>query len=220
MILEKFKKFFKGYIKIQVEGYYIEKFLTKCVKNGIEVWGLNHKNSTRIEAKVETKDFEKLKEIASSNGCIVTKLKERGLPIIIKKYKKRKGLIIGIILILVAIFALSKFVWKIDIEIQDSENSKNKTVEERNSLNGERKEDNINLGESKENTQEDNSIEQNVDESSTTSVNDPNNQNKESTNIQNQDKTKKEILNLLSENRSKSRNFKKQSEHKENNKPN
>lgn len=215
MILEKFKKFFKGYIKIQVEGYYIEKFLTKCVKNGIEVWGLNHKNSTKIEAKVETKDFEKLKEIASSNGCIVTKLKERGLPIIIKKYKKRKGLIIGIILILVAIFALSKFVWKIDIEIQDSENSKDKTVEESNNSNKE-----SNLIESKENIQEDNSIEQNVDESSTTSVNDPNNQNKESTNIQNQDKTKKEILNLLSENRSKSRNFKKQSEHKENNKPN
>lgn len=215
MILEKFKKFFKGYIKIQVEGYYIEKFLTKCVKNGIEVWGLNHKNSTRIEAKVETKDFEKLKEIASSNGCIVTNLKEKGLPIIIKKYKKRKGLIIGIILILVAIFALSKFVWKIDIEIQDSENSKDKTVEESNNSNKE-----SNLIESKENIQEDNSIEQNVDESSTTSVNDPNNQNKESTNIQNQDKTKKEILNLLSENRSKSRNFKKQSEHKENNKPN
>ncbi len=215
MILEKFKKFFKGYIKIQVEGYYIEKFLTKCVKNGIEVWGLNHKNSTKIEAKVETKDFEKLKEIASSNGCIVTKLKERGLPIIIKKYKKRKGLIIGIILILVAIFALSKFVWKIDIEIQDSENSKDKTVEESNNSNKE-----SNLIESKENIQEDNSIEQNADESSTTSVNDPNNQNKESTNIQNQDKTKKEILNLLSENRSKSRNFKKQSEHKENNKPN
>ncbi len=215
MILEKFKKFFKGYIKIQVEGYYIEKFLTKCVKNGIEVWGLNHKNSTRIEAKVETKDFEKLKEIASSNGCIVTNLKEKGLPIIIKKYKKRKGLIIGIILILVAIFALSKFVWKIDIEIQDSENSKDKTVEESNNSNKE-----SNLIESKENIQEDNSIEQNADESSTTSVNDPNNQNKESTNIQNQDKTKKEILNLLSENRSKSRNFKKQSEHKENNKPN
>lgn len=215
MILEKFKKFFKGYIKIQVEGYYIEKFLTKCVKNGIEVWGLNHKNSTKIEAKVETKDFEKLKEIASSNGCIVTKLKERGLPIIIKKYKKRKGLIIGIILILVAIFALSKFVWKIDIEIQDSENSKDKTVEESNNSNKE-----SNLIESKENIQEDNSIEQNADESSTTSVNDPNNQNKASTNTQNQDKTKKEILNLLSENRSKSRNFKKQSEHKENNKPN
>lgn len=134
MFFQKFEQFFKGYIKIEVEGYYIEKFLTKCIKNKIVLMGLNHKNSTKIEAKVATKDYENLKEIASSNGCTVTKLKEKGLPIIIKKYKKRQGLIIGIILILVAIFALSKFVWKIDIEIQDSDSNKSQTKEVLNLL--------------------------------------------------------------------------------------
>jgi similar to stage IV sporulation protein len=102
-------------VNVEVEGYYIEKFLNKCINNGILVWGVKHKKTTLIEAKVGVSDYKKIKNTASYNGCIVTKIKEKGIPIIIKKYKKRQGLLIGIILVVTIIFALSKFVWKIDI---------------------------------------------------------------------------------------------------------
>ena len=46
---------------------------------------------------------------------IKSKIKEKGIPIIIKKYKKRKGLLIGVIFIFTIIFTLSKFIWKIDV---------------------------------------------------------------------------------------------------------
>ena len=115
MIFKILFQFFLGYINIQVEGYYIEKFLNKCVNKGILIWGLKHKKTTLIEAKVGTADFENLKNVASDNGCVVTKIKEKGIPIILKKYKKRQGLIIGTISIFLIIFILSKFIWKIDI---------------------------------------------------------------------------------------------------------
>ena len=115
MIFKILFQFFCGYVNVEVEGYYIEKFLNKCINNGILVWGVKHKKTTLIEAKVGVSDYEKIKNTASYNGCIVTKIKEKGIPIIIKKYKKRQGLLIGIILVVTIIFALSKFVWKIDI---------------------------------------------------------------------------------------------------------
>lgn len=115
MIFKILFQFFLGYTKIEVEGYYIEKFLNKCINKGIFIWGLKHKKTTLIEAKVGVSDYEKLRNIASDNGCIVTKIKEKGIPIIIKKYKKRKGLLIGVIFIFTIIFTLSKFIWKIDV---------------------------------------------------------------------------------------------------------
>ena len=115
MIFKILFQFFLGYTKIEVEGYYIEKFLNKCINKGIFIWGLKHKKTTLIEAKVGVSDYEKLRNIASDNGCIVTRIKEKGIPIIIKKYKKRKGLLIGVIFIFTIIFTLSKFIWKIDV---------------------------------------------------------------------------------------------------------
>ena len=108
MIFKILFQFFCGYVNVEVEGYYIEKFLNKCINNGILVWGVKHKKTTLIEAKVGVSDYEKIKNTASYNGCIVTKIKEKGIPIIIKKYKKRQGLLIGIILVVTIIFALSR----------------------------------------------------------------------------------------------------------------
>ena len=87
--------YFLGYIRISVEGYYIERF---------------------INFNVSIKDFREVVKIAKKNKCKLKIEKKKGIPFLINKYRKRKILMISIILVIVVIFISSQFVWNIEIK--------------------------------------------------------------------------------------------------------
>ena len=41
-----------GYINIEVEGFFIEKFINICFAKGIFLWKIERKNSTTITARI------------------------------------------------------------------------------------------------------------------------------------------------------------------------
>lgn len=104
-----------GYVNVEIEGYYIERFINTCMKNGIFLWGLNRKKSTILYAKMGVNDYKNAVEIARKHGCRIKIKRKRGTPFLIKKYKKRKLLIILIALIMFIIFAMSRFIWNVEI---------------------------------------------------------------------------------------------------------
>ena len=104
-----------GYVNIQIEGYYIERFITTSIKDGILLWNIKRKNTNLVFAKVSTYDLEKIKENARKNQCLITVNSQKGLPYLVKKYSKRKSFFITLfILIAISIF-LSKFIWNVDV---------------------------------------------------------------------------------------------------------
>lgn len=114
-----FKKillFFLGYFNIEVEGYYIEKFINICTKKGITLWGIDRSKSVLLKTKILVSDYEQAKEIAKQNQCIITVKKENGFPKIVKKYKNRKVFIFSFLFVLIVSFTLSKFIWNIQVE--------------------------------------------------------------------------------------------------------
>lgn len=104
-----------GYINIQIEGYYIERFINVCMKNGIFLWGLDRKTSTLMNAKAGINNYRELLEIAKKNGCRVKIKRKRGIPFLVKRYRKRKGLLILLICIFFLIFACSRFIWNVEV---------------------------------------------------------------------------------------------------------
>ena len=104
-----------GYITIQIEGYYIERFINICMKNGIFLWGLDRKTSTILNAKVGIDNYKELLKIAKQNGCRINIKKKRGMPFLAKRYRKRKEFLILLICIMAVIFACSRFIWNIEI---------------------------------------------------------------------------------------------------------
>lgn len=104
-----------GYVNIQIEGYYIERFITTSIKDGILLWNIKRKNTNLVFAKVATYELDKLRENARKNQCLVTVKSQKGIPYLLKKYSKRKSFIITLlVLVMVSIF-LSKFVWNIEV---------------------------------------------------------------------------------------------------------
>ncbi len=104
-----------GYINIQIEGYYIERFINICMKNGIFLWGLDRKTSTIMNAKAGINDYKELLKMAKQNGCRVKIMKKKGVPFLAKRYRKRKEFLILLICMIAIIFACSRFIWNVEI---------------------------------------------------------------------------------------------------------
>lgn len=107
-------KFF-GYLNIEVEGFFVEKFINMCFAKRIFLWRLERKNSTTITARISINDFKLLPKIAKKTKCKVSLKEKRGLPFLINKYKKRKIFAITLLVIALFIFGLTRFVWNVEI---------------------------------------------------------------------------------------------------------
>ena len=117
-----------GYVRIEVEGYYIERFINICTNNKILIWNLKREKGVKLYLNIGINDFKKLGIIAKKTNCKVKILRKRGIPFLLNRYKKRKIFAIFLILILVGIIISSKYVWNVDILVKD--NFKLENIEE------------------------------------------------------------------------------------------
>ena len=110
-----------GYVRITVEGYYIERFINICRNNKIIIWNLKRDKSVRLNLNIGIKDFKKIKKIAKKTKCKVKIIKKKGLPFLFNRYKKRKIFFGFLLLILILIGISSNFIWNIEIKIENAE---------------------------------------------------------------------------------------------------
>ena len=119
MLLKILVSYFIGYIRISIEGYYIERFINFCTNNKIMVWNLKKYNNVKLNLNICKNDFKDVIKIAKKTKCKIKIEKKKGLPFILYKYRKRK--IFGILLVLIvsSILFSSNFIWNIEIEKED-----------------------------------------------------------------------------------------------------
>ena len=79
-----------GYVNIKIEGYFVEKFINKCINNKIFFWNIKREKSTIIYTNVGINEFKKIRKIAKETKCKIEILNKKGLPFILHRYKKRK----------------------------------------------------------------------------------------------------------------------------------
>ena len=117
-----------GYVRIEVEGYYIERFINICQNKKILIWNLKREKGVQLFFNIGISDFKKLKEISRKTNCKIKINKKKGIPFILHRYKKRKIFAIFLIIIAFLVYTSSKYVWNIDIKVE--ENSKIENVKE------------------------------------------------------------------------------------------
>lgn len=109
-----------GYVNISVEGYFIERFINICISKKILMWNLKRKKSSFLYANIGMKDFKRIKEISRITKCKVKIESKKGFPFILHKYKKRKIFLIALLVVIMCIFAVSNFIWNIEIKGNDT----------------------------------------------------------------------------------------------------
>lgn len=115
MYLQILKNYILGYVRITIEGYFIERLINLCIKNKILLWNSKRKKSTLLETNISIKDFKRISTLAKQTKCKVKIKAKKGMPFIFNRYKKRKMFFTFLCLIVISILSLSNFVWNIEI---------------------------------------------------------------------------------------------------------
>ena len=110
-----------GYLRISIEGYYIERFINICKNNKIGIWNLKRDKEINLKFNVGIKDFKEICKIAKKTRCKVKIERKKGLPFLLHRYKKRKIFLLLLIIIIALIMLSSNFVWNVEI-IEENNN--------------------------------------------------------------------------------------------------
>lgn len=110
-----------GYIRISIEGYYIERFINICRNNKITIWNLKRDKNVKLELNIGIKDLKKVAKIAKKTKCKMKIVKKKGIPFLFNKYRKRKIFFALLILIIFILTISSNFVWNIQIIEENNE---------------------------------------------------------------------------------------------------
>ena len=131
MFLKILLNYILGYVNIKVEGFFIERFINICISKKILLWNIKRKKSTIMYANIGINDYKKLKPIAKKTKSKISIQNKKGLPFVVHKYRKRKIFVGLLAVIFIALFAMSKFIWNIEIK-GNNQISKAEILEELN----------------------------------------------------------------------------------------
>lgn len=108
-----------GYLRISVEGYYIERFINICTNKKLLIWNLKRDKNVKLYLNIGIKDFKQLSDVARKTKCKIKIKKKSGLPFILNRYKKRK--IFGLFLIIISLLIVlsSNYIWNVEIKEED-----------------------------------------------------------------------------------------------------
>ena len=120
MLIKILLKYVMGYVRLTIEGYYIERFINICTTNKILIWSLKREKGVKLHLNIGIQDFYKAIKVAKKLKCKVKIEKKRGVPFLLNKYRKRKVFLISLIVIMIALYVSSNYVWNIEIQIEDN----------------------------------------------------------------------------------------------------
>lgn len=114
-----------GYIRISIEGYYIEQFINICRNKKITIWNIKRNKDVRIELNVGIKNLREIAKIARKTKCRMKIIRKRGLPFLFNRYKKRKLFFVFLALIIVGLVIASNFIWNIEVIEENNQQMEN-----------------------------------------------------------------------------------------------
>ena len=127
MFLLKTYEFYKGYSEIQIEGYFVERFVNLCSLRGIKIWDIDKKTEGIINLKIYEKDLGRVDELLKITKSQMRIIKKVGIPNITNLYKKRKLFIIISLICCAVIYFLSLHIW--DVEVVGNEKIPTEEIE-------------------------------------------------------------------------------------------
>ncbi|MBE7030079.1 MAG: sporulation protein YqfD [Ruminococcaceae bacterium] len=106
---------FRGFVRIRVRGFFVERFLNICMHRGIYLWDVTRRGAESVELNMSARGFGQIRPIARKTHSRVTILRKSGLPIFIARHRKRKAFLVGALIAMVLFCYLTSFVWVIEV---------------------------------------------------------------------------------------------------------
>ncbi len=103
-----------GCVEFSAENGFAERFVNICTAENIPLWDM-HRRGNGMTAKTTINGYKKIRTVAHRSSMRVQLIKKIGLPFIIDRHLKRKGLLAGLAVMFCLLGLLSGRVWIIEI---------------------------------------------------------------------------------------------------------
>lgn len=115
MFLNNIFQFWKGYVILYLNGFYMERFINICMRRCIRLWGIARTGKTNGIVCMSIGDFRNIRPVAYKTKTAVRIKKKCGLPILLHRYRRRYVLAAGLAALVAFIAVMSQFIWSIDV---------------------------------------------------------------------------------------------------------
>ncbi len=104
-----------GYVKIEVSGDFIERFLNMCAAKNIYIWDVSLRGEKLVRCKTSARGFKKMRSICRATHTRAHIISRYGMPFVLKRILRRKGLIAGFFVFILMTVWLCSHIWYIEI---------------------------------------------------------------------------------------------------------
>lgn len=118
-VMNKFSKYKKGVMTIEIQSHIPEKFLNLLWKNDIQIKNIRKKSITTMIMDINLSDFNAIDDIGKRTKTKIKIIDRRGISFFFIRVRKRFALVFGVFLFAYIIYYLSTFIWRIDIETEN-----------------------------------------------------------------------------------------------------
>ncbi|HWJ03201.1 MAG TPA: sporulation protein YqfD [Verrucomicrobiae bacterium] len=116
MLLDRLRESLTGVLTVVGDGGHLEGFINGIREKGIVLWEVRRVQPTVIRFKIQPEFYNLLRPIVRATGVKVRIIKRSGLPFFWRRLKKRKGIMAGVACCGLILYALSSYVWFIDVK--------------------------------------------------------------------------------------------------------
>ncbi len=114
MYIMKLLRSCKGYIIFSIDGNFPERIINMISSRNILIWNIEKKDGT-IHIYTIAKNYKEISKLAKKIGLKTRVIERIGIYFFIKRYKKRMGILVGLIMFISILLFMQNFVWTINI---------------------------------------------------------------------------------------------------------
>lgn len=113
-MMRSLSRFVRGTVTFSVRGDSPERLINKMNEAGLSFWNVvNRKEGFRCS--LYAADYPKLRPLAKQTACKIRISQKRGIGFILRPYRKRYGIAVGIGLYFAVLFLMSLFCWNVKV---------------------------------------------------------------------------------------------------------
>lgn len=115
-MVQKWVNFLRGSAEVEVTGAFPERFLNLCAQADVRFWDLRIPEENRFRLRAALRDVRRLRSAARKAMCELAVLEEKGVPVVLRRFRRRYAFLGGLVLSLCVVAVLSRFILTVDVQ--------------------------------------------------------------------------------------------------------
>lgn len=115
MLLVKSWLWLQGQVLVRVEGEEAERLLNQCLARGIYLWDIR-RHEGLLYFRLSSRAFFRLRPLVRNLKVKVRIVEKAGLPFFVRTFRRRRMLLVGGIIFLIALYTWSSCVWSVQVK--------------------------------------------------------------------------------------------------------